>query len=119
LLGIMLVDDERHFIDEIETIIKEELPFRILANFTNGVSALKAVEDLEPDVLITDVILPGMSGLELARKIKALKPDMPIILMSDNPTYAVTGYELGVSGFLLKPLMRDKVHETLKRLLSE
>ena len=117
LFGIMLVDDERHFIDELEDMIKGEFPFTILGNCFNGVAALSAVRDLNPDVLITDVLMPGMSGLELARKIRAMKPDLPIILMSDNPSYAVNGYELGVSGFLLKPLAKDKVHETLNRLL--
>ncbi len=117
MFGIMLVDDERRFIDELETMIKEELPFTILGNCFNGTAALKAVRDLNPDVLITDVLMPGMSGLELVKKIRALKPELPIILMSDNPSYAVNGYELGVSGFLLKPLVKDKVHETLNRLL--
>ncbi len=80
---------------------------------------MKAVEELDPDVLITDVLMPGMSGLELVRKIRSIKPDLSIILMSDNPSYAVNGYELGVSGFLLKPLVKSKVHETLNRLLCE
>jgi YesN/AraC family two-component response regulator len=115
----MLVDDERHFIDELEEIIKGDLPLKILANCYNGISALKAVEDLNPDVLITDVLMPGMSGLELARKVRNIKPDLPIILMSDNPSYAVSGYDIGISGFLLKPLVKDKVHDTLNRLLCE
>ena len=119
MFGIMLVDDERHFIDELEEIITEDLPFKVLGNCFNGISALKAVEDLKPDVLITDVLMPGMSGLELARKVKTIRPDLPIILMSDNPSYAVNGYELGISGFLLKPLVKNKVHEALHRLLSE
>lgn len=115
----MLVDDERHFIDELEDIITDDLPFKVLGNCYNGISALKAVEDMNPDVLIADVLMPGMSGLELARKLKSTRPDLPIILMSDNPSYAVNGYELGISGFLMKPLVKKKVHETLQRLLSE
>lgn len=119
MFGIMLVDDERHFIDELENMIKEDSPFRILANCFNGTSALKAVNDLDPDLLITDVLMPGMSGLELARKVRAVKPDLPIVLMSDNPSYAVNGYDIGVSGFLQKPLVKDKVRKTLNRLLIE
>lgn len=115
----MLVDDESHVIDELEDIIREEFPFKVLANCINGISALNAVEDVDPDVLITDVLMPGMSGLELTKKDKSIKPDLPIILMSDNPSYAVNGFELGVSGFLLKPLAKDKVHDALSRLLSE
>lgn len=115
----MLVDDERHFIDELEEIITEDLPFKVIGNCLNGISALKAIEDLNPDVLISDVLMPGMSGLELARKVKAVRPDLSVILMSDNPSYAVNGYELGISGFLLKPLVKKKVQETLYRLLCE
>lgn len=119
MFGIMLVDDERHFIDELEDMIKGEMPFRVLANCFNGSSALKAVRDLDPDVLITDVLMPGMSGLELAKKVRAIKPDLQIILMSDNPSYAVNGYDIGISGFLLKPLVKDRVQETLHRLFVE
>lgn len=119
MLGIILVDDERHYIDELEEIIREEMPFKIASSCSNGTDALKALRELDPDILITDVLMPGMSGLDLARKIKTIKPDLQIILMSDNPSYAVNGYDIGVSGFLLKPFVKDKVHETLNRLFSE
>lgn len=117
MFRIMLVDDEQHFIEEIQEILSAEMPCKILASCFNGISALKTLEELEPDVLITDVLMPGMSGLELAKKMKAIKPDLPIILMSDNPSYAVNGYDIGVFGFLLKPLVKDKVLEMLHRLL--
>ncbi len=119
MLGIILVDDERHYIDELEEIIGEKLPFKIVSSCSNGTEALNSLRNLDPDILITDVLMPGMSGLALARKIKAVKPDLQIILMSDNPSYAVNGYDIGVSGFLLKPLVKDKVHKTLHRLFSE
>lgn len=116
MFGIMLVDDELHYIDELNEIIKEEPSFQILGNCRNGITALKAVKELNPDVLITDVLMPGMSGLELARKTRNLNPHLSVILMSDNPSYAVNGFELGASGFLLKPLVWNKVRETLNRL---
>ena len=63
MFGVILVDDERHYIDELEKIIREELPFKIVNSCSNGTDALKALRDLDPDILITDVLMPGMSFL--------------------------------------------------------
>lgn len=116
-MGIMLVDDEQHFIDEMKEILTGESPHRILANYLNGTDALSTIEDLNPDLLIVDVLMPGMSGLELARRAKSMKPDLPIILMSDDPSYGINAYDMGIAGFLLKPLEKDKVNEIINRLL--
>ena len=119
MFGIVLVDDEEFFIDEIKNMMRHNQAYRILAHCSDGIAALKAIEDLDPDLLIADILMPGMSGLELARDIKLKNPNLPIVLMSDNPSYAVNSYEIGISGFLLKPLAEDKVFETLRRLLRD
>lgn len=68
---VILVDDEEEVIDAIKSrILWEQLGLQIVGSATNGVKALELVEKLQPDIVITDIKMPYMNGLELVEKIK-------------------------------------------------
>ena len=80
---IILVDDERLTLDTLANYIDwEQMSCRVIATASNGRDALKKIEDLQPDILITDVKMPVMDGFELIGRIRETKPDMKIICMS-------------------------------------
>ncbi len=113
---VVLVDDEQHFREEFGEIMSSLLEVNEIKNYSNGVSALNDLLQDDPDLLITDVLMPGMSGLELIRKIRKIKPDLPIILMSEQSIYALNAYDLGIQGFIVKPLVKNRVLEALNRV---
>ena len=77
---VILVDDEEEVIDVMEAKIRwNELGFEVVGSATNGVKALELIEKLQPDVVLTDIKMPYMDGLELARRVRAVP-----VLMSLN-----------------------------------
>ena len=86
---VILVDDEEEVIDVMEAKIRwNELGFEVVGSATNGVKALELIEKLQPDVVLTDIKMPYMDGLELARRVRADYPNIYIcsvlVLMSLN-----------------------------------
>jgi len=89
----------------------------------NGVDALDSLRRRPVDLVITDIYMPDMDGLELIRKINALKPRPPIIAVSGAPSarrmdVLRTAEQFGASGFLYKPLDFDALSALVARLLN-
>lgn len=113
---IMVVDAESHIRDEIKVLVNEVGGFQIVAEFSDALSAMKQFDQAKPEIVISEVQLPGMSGIELAHWLKEFHPEVSLVHMSENSAYAVKGYDLGVKGFLLKPLGASKLTGVLTRL---
>jgi len=90
----------------------------------NVLSAIDGNEGFElfkkhsPDVVITDINMPGMNGLQMARKIKQHNPDIHIYLLSayPQPDYLLEAFDIGVEGFLKKPLDKEKLFSILEEI---
>lgn len=79
---VLLVDDEAEVIEVIEQRIQwDDLGFTVVGNATNGVKALELVEKLQPDVVITDIKMPYMDGLELSRRLNRDFQNIHIIIL--------------------------------------
>ena len=104
---VILVDDEEEVIDVMEAKIRwNELGFEVVGSATNGVKALELVEKLQPDVVLTDIKMPYMDGLELARRVRADYPNIYIMLCTgfDEFEYAKEAVHLEVEEYILKPV---------------
>ena len=101
---ILFVEDEADLVN----IISETLN-KLKANFEtaeNGKIALQKFKDIgDFDLVVTDINMPVMNGLELIKNIKEINPEMPVIIMSAHtePEYIKSAEELGVENYLLKP----------------
>jgi DNA-binding NtrC family response regulator len=103
-MHILLVDDETEFLD-LMTKRLDRRNFQV-STAANGVDALKVLETTPVDVVVLDVRMPGMDGIETLRRIKALTPATEVILLTGhaNMEVALEGMNLGAFDYLLKPV---------------
>ena len=109
LKTILVVDDEESICQSLSGILSDE-GFRVLTA-TSAEDAIGVIEDELPDLVMLDIWLPGMDGIEALNIIKAENPQIPVIMMSGHGTIetAVKATKLGAFDFIEKPLSLDKV----------
>lgn len=116
---VLLVDDEEEVIRVImQKINWEKLGFSVTGYASNGVKALEMVEEFQPDVVMTDIRMPYMDGLELAKRIKAEFPATKILLFTgfDEFEYAKEAIHLEVEEYILKPLNSVELMDVFAQL---
>lgn len=111
MLKIMLVDDEDLVLEYLEHMIDwEKQGYRIVGQVSSGRQALELYEKYRPEIVMADIRMPGMDGLELTKKLKEKNKDVVVILMSayKDFEYAQKGIQYGVSNYLLKHELQEK-----------
>ena len=119
LYKIMLVDDEEEVRESIiRKVPWEENGFMVVGSAENGEDALEKAELLEPDVVMTDIRMPYMDGLEMAERMRKLYPAVKIIIFSgfDEFEYAKQAIKLNVTEYILKPVNVEELTEILHRV---
>ena len=115
-LKVLLVDDEREFVESLS----ERLELRNLrADIAyDGDQALKAVKESTPDVMVLDLRMPGIDGIEVLRKARKANPDMPIVILTGHGSdkEEKEAMRLGASAYLKKPVDVDQLAGTLHRV---
>lgn len=116
---LMIVDDEeevRHGI--INSIDWSRYGFEVINEAENGQEALDIIDEIIPDVLITDICMPLMDGLELTSSINEHFPTIKIIVITgfDDFSFAQKAIKHGVTDYILKPILPDDIYELLKKL---
>ena len=119
MLKIFLVEDEMIMREGIKKNIDwEKENFSFVGDAADGELAYPLIIQKKPDILITDIKMPFMDGLELSRLVKAELPDIKIIVLSgyDEFDYAKEAIDIGIAEYLLKPVTSAKLLETLHRV---
>ena len=119
MLRIIIADDEFDIVELCRALITYP-GAEIVGEACNGIELLKKIEELHPDVVITDICMPGMTGLELIERAKQEFPAINFIVMSGYTEfqYAQTALRFGVWDYLLKPLDPARLQRTLDRLVQ-
>lgn len=116
VLKVFLVDDEPFILDGLQTIINwNEYGMEIAGQAGNGLDALNYISRNRIDILMTDITMPVMNGIELIESVKKISPDIRYIVFSgyNDFEYVREGIKLGIENYLLKPL---NVHELVSTL---
>ncbi|MDR9853612.1 AraC family transcriptional regulator [Paenibacillus sp. VCA1] len=119
---LLIADDEALEREGIEWIVNRMMPdtFRIM-HAENGRMAIQKAAEFHPHIVMMDVRMPGIQGLDALREIKALNPQVKMVLITayEYFDYAKQALSLGVQEYLVKPAKRDQIAAVLKRLVDE
>ena len=115
---ILIVDDEVSIRKSLEGVLSDEGYSCALAS--DGADALSKLQALRPSLVILDIWMPGMDGIETLRRMKAAQPETPVIMMSGHATIstAIKATKIGASDFIEKPLELDVVLSAIRRALG-
>lgn len=118
-ISVLLVDDEREFLDVLTKRLRKRKLKLTTAN--SGPEALQIIREVAVDVVVLDMKMPHMDGLQTLREIKKLKPSVEVIMLTGHADVdsAVEGLELGAFDYLMKPVDIDellyKMQDAVKR----
>ena len=115
-MRIIAVDDEELALDRLMTAIQQAAPGAELHGFFYPEDALAFLQGNGCDVAFLDVEMADVSGVELARQLKACNPDVNIIFATGFSHYRDAAFDLHASGYLTKPITADKVRKELAEL---
>ena len=116
-LSILIVDDEPEIVDLISGFLQRQGGYEI-SSASDGISALIEVGRTKPDLLILDILIPGVDGVEVCRRIKADSSNKTaIIAVSGTAEKEKKVLVAGADAFMLKPIDLDRLHEEARRLL--
>ena len=118
MIKVMIADDEERICQLIEALIDwESLHMEVAGIAHNGLEACEMVKQIRPDILITDIRMPGCNGLNLIESVKKSVEDLQIVIISGYAqfAYAQTAIKFGVGDYLLKPINKVELAATLQK----
>lgn len=119
MFRVLIVDDEPAIRHRLRNAIEwKKNGFEIAGEASDGEEALALVQDLKPEVVITDIRMPVINGLELAKRIKKLSPELHIVILSgySDFEYAQEAIKYGVEEYLLKPVEENELEIVLGKI---
>jgi len=121
LYKLLLVDDERIIREGIVRLIDWNSLEIEVEEAANGVEAYEKIKNAVPDIIITDIKMPGMDGLELITKVKGEFPDVIFVILSGYGefNFATRAMQYGIKYYLLKPCDEDEITNVLKKVINE
>jgi DNA-binding NarL/FixJ family response regulator len=120
IVSIVIADDHAFLREGIKKTIQDEIDMKIVGEASNANEAMAIIKDLEPDVVIMDISMPGKSGLEVLKDLKAMKKKYRILILSMHPEdrFAIRALKAGAAGYLTKESAPDELVKAIRTVLT-
>jgi two-component system response regulator DegU len=115
---VLLADDHPAILDKLSQLLS--LDFEIVGAVSDGAAAVAAAARLHPDIVVMDISMPAMDGIQAMREIRKMGVDSKIVVLSalDDPAYVTCTFESGGSGYVLKSRMNSDLIFALREVLA-
>ncbi|MDD5477345.1 MAG: response regulator transcription factor [Candidatus Omnitrophica bacterium] len=119
-IKIAIVDDHDIIRTGVKSVLEKHTQYEVCVEAANGEAALKAAEDFKPDIMLLDISMPKLSGLDIISRIKRLSPQTKIIIISVYKlgTYILKALRCGVNGYINKDNLAEELIPALSRISS-
>ena len=120
MTAILLADDHQVVREALRILLEMQADFKVIAEAGNGLEALQLAEIHKPDILIADMMMPGLSGLEVARRTKRISPATKVIVLSmhDAEAYVVEALAAGAAGYVLKKSSSQELILAIRQVVA-
>jgi two-component system, LytTR family, response regulator AlgR len=112
---VLIADDEPIARERLRALIAEHADMELVAEAGDGHEALRACNEHAPDVVLLDISMPGMDGLEVARQLAELEPRPAVVFCTAYDEHALSAYEAAAVDYLVKPIRRERLAAALDR----
>ncbi|KJB88133.1 chemotaxis protein CheY [Paenibacillus sp. E194] len=114
--NVLIVDDHLVVREGLKFMIETNDNYQVVGEAENGLETLRLLESLTPDVILMDLNMPQMSGLETMKELKERNFDIPVVILTtyNEDELMISGLELGAKGYLLKDTGRDHLFRTIE-----
>ncbi len=118
VIRVLVADDQELYRRGLEVVLSTEDDIAMVAEASDGEEAVQRAEEFAPDVVLMDIRMPRVDGIEAARRIKELVPSTRIIMLtvSDEDTHLYDAIKAGANGYLLKDIAIDEVPSSIRRV---
>ncbi|GAB4500256.1 MAG: response regulator transcription factor [Anaerolineales bacterium] len=115
-MKILLCDDQAVIRDGMEMLLQLEKDFQVIGTAQDGFEAIELASSKSPDLILMDLKMPGMNGIEATREIRKKHPDVKILVLTtyDDDEWVFDAIRAGASGYLLKDTPRQKIIEAIR-----
>jgi DNA-binding NarL/FixJ family response regulator len=115
---VLLADDHKIVVEGLSSLLKPE--FDLIGTVEDGRELLKAAKKLQPDVIVVDISMPKLNGIEAVRQIKKTEPDVKVVFltMHADVSYATSAFEAGASGYVLKHSAPEELITAIKDVIK-
>lgn len=118
-IRVLLVDDHQVVREGLKWMLEQGKQIEVVGEATSGEEAIDCVRHLSPDIILMDIKMPGMGGIEAMRQIQAIQPSAKIIVLTlYQNEYLIQAAEAGAAGYLLKDTTREELIQAIQRAFS-
>ncbi|AHK77881.1 chemotaxis protein CheY [Ectothiorhodospira haloalkaliphila] len=114
-MKVLIVDDEQPARERLASLLERMPDYEVVANASNGLQAVRLAQQLEPDIVLLDIRMPGMDGLEAASHIAEMETPPAVIFITAYEGHAIEAFETHAVGYLLKPVRQERLQEALEQ----
>lgn len=118
VIRVMIAEDQSMVLGALAALLELEDDIEVVAKAADGETAARALSEHQPDILLADIEMPGMSGLDLARRIGELAPDCRVVILTTfaRPGYLRRALDAGVRGYLLKEAPAEQLADAVRKV---
>ena len=117
-LRTLIVDDEPLAVERMQVLCAELDGLSVVGTATDGEAALRLTDKLSPDLLLLDMTMPGMNGLEVARRLGETPAPPAVIFVTAHENFAVEAFDMDAVDYVLKPVASDRLERAIARALA-
>ncbi|WIH06762.1 LytTR family DNA-binding domain-containing protein [Xanthomonas translucens pv. graminis] len=114
-MKVVIADDEPLARERLRALLAEHPGVEVLAEAGNGLEALRACADLHPDLVLLDIAMPGIDGLETARHLASFEPRPAVVFCTAYDAHALSAFEAAAIDYLMKPVRAERLAAALER----